>query len=171
MGGNAQGEKKKGLRASGVLCTGVTMGASGVAGEMGFRFRAFSALRAHLFACVRSATHMAMPHIMVAPVKALLTHCMALMRQTCVLKQCAQDIHLTLITFLGKHRKSLPCVLERQQVPLQALTDLLADLTLALHHPINQEGHQRGSGLGLCFQRLDLLLLLYHLCLSMSRHM
>ena len=51
MGGNAQGEKKKGLRASGVLCTGVTMAASGVAGEMGFRFRAFSALRAHLFAC------------------------------------------------------------------------------------------------------------------------
>lgn len=57
MGGNAQGEKKKGLRASGWLCTsgvrcaGVAMSASGVAGEMGFRLRAFKALKAHLLAC------------------------------------------------------------------------------------------------------------------------
>ncbi len=70
MGGNAQGEKKEGLRGSGVLCTGVAMGASGVAGEMGFRFRAFSALRANLFACMGFPDDIVAPKIMLASAEA-----------------------------------------------------------------------------------------------------
>ena len=57
VGGKAQGEKKEGLLTSGVLCAGVAATAdpgvldSGVLGEMGFRFRARSALSASLCAC------------------------------------------------------------------------------------------------------------------------
>ena len=56
VGGKAQGEKKKGLLTSGVLCAGVAATdpgvlESGVLGEIGFRFRALSALRASLCAC------------------------------------------------------------------------------------------------------------------------
>ena len=56
VGGKAQGEKKKGLLTSGVLCAGVAATDPGVLdssvlGEMGFRFRALSALRASLCAC------------------------------------------------------------------------------------------------------------------------
>ena len=57
VGGKAQGEKKEGLLTSGVLCAGVAATAdpgmldSGVLGEMGFKFRARSALRASLWAC------------------------------------------------------------------------------------------------------------------------
>lgn len=113
MGGNAQGEKKKGLLASGWLCTsgvrcaGVVISASGVDGEIGFRFRAFSARKAHLLAyrykkdhqcappclsvlcmCMLSATLMS--HAMVCPARQAGAQLDGISRSMCPLLSNAQ---------------------------------------------------------------------------------
>ena len=121
MGGNAHGEKKKGLLASGWLCTsgvrcaGVAMSASGVDGEMGFRFSAFNARKAHLLAyrywthrqcalpcvnvlyiCMLSATLMS--HTMVCPARQAGAQLDNFSRQTCPLLGNAQRCLITCTT-------------------------------------------------------------------------